>query len=112
MRIKQYCRGQLDLYVGSVCVGTAGLCGHTWNGGSCCFSLEDDTSFLLDVIQTVRDSLPSTFATKVFMVGFSAGGVMSHRMACSHPEVFAAAVSVSGSNDQKQPVVNTYIQVP
>ena len=81
---------------GSECVGTATLCGRTWNGGSCCFSSEDDSTFLLDVIQSVRESFPFTSAKKVFLVGFSAGGVMSHRMACSHAELFSAVVSVSG----------------
>jgi len=81
--------------LGSVCIGGSGLCGHTWNGGACCFSTVDDSSFLLEVIAAVRDELPY-ISDKAVVVGFSAGGVMAHRMACQHPEVVSAAISVGG----------------
>ena len=72
------------------------MCGHTWNGGSCCFSLEDDTTFLLDVVRVVRDNLNLTMASKILVAGFSAGGVMAHRIGCSHADLISTVVSVSG----------------
>jgi len=81
--------------LGSVCIGGSGLCGHTWNGGACCFSTEDDSSFLHDVFDAVKQKLPYLSEKAVF-VGFSAGGVMAHRMACQHPDIVSAAISVGG----------------
>ena len=81
---------------GSVCIGSATVCGHTWNGGACCFSLEDDTTFLLEMIRVVKETLPATAAAKIFLAGFSAGGVMAHRIGCDHADLVTAVVSVSG----------------
>jgi len=81
--------------LGSVCIGGSGLCGHTWNGGACCFSTEDDSSFLRDVFDAVKQKLPY-LSEKAVVVGFSAGGVMAHRMACQHPDIVSAAISVGG----------------
>merc|ERR1711990_453682 len=64
--------------LGSVCIGGSGLCGHTWNGGACCFSTQDDSSFLRDVFVAVKENLPY-LSEKAVVVGFSAGGVMAHR---------------------------------
>jgi len=81
--------------LGSVCIGGSGLCGHTWNGGACCFSTQDDSSFLLDVFDAVKEKLPY-LSEKAVVVGFSAGGVMAHRIACQHPDIVSAAISVGG----------------
>jgi pimeloyl-ACP methyl ester carboxylesterase len=69
-----------------------------------CFqSFSDDSSFLLQVISSAKDLLssddygfPAASKAPVFVVGFSAGGVMAHRMACQHPDLISAVVSVSG----------------
>merc|ERR1711990_1415379 len=97
--------------LGSVCIGGSGLCGHTWNGGACCFSTEDDSSFLLDVFDAVKNELPY-LSEKAVVVGFSAGGVMAHRIACQYPDIVSAAISVGGplevpcSNSSAVPIMH------
>ena len=41
---------------GSVCIGGSGLCGHTWNGGACCFST--DVSLSLDLAAVLEKEPP------------------------------------------------------
>jgi poly(3-hydroxybutyrate) depolymerase len=91
--------------LGSKCIATTGVCGHTWNGGQCCFSFEDDETFLVEVIdRTVQElksmgygSSSSSSSRPVFMFGFSAGSVMSHRIACTHSGRISGIAAVSGT---------------
>ena len=78
------------------------VCGHTWNGGQCCFSFENDASFLEDVIDATLLFLENLGFTQsanasIFLFGFSAGAVMSHRMACSQSGKISAIAAVSGT---------------
>lgn len=72
--------------------------GNAWNthsgfpGGSSA----DDIGF----IDALADSLSAEFGidtTRVYSCGFSAGGFLSHRLACESPRCFAAIASVSGT---------------
>jgi poly(3-hydroxybutyrate) depolymerase len=58
-------------------------------------ALRDDVGYLVDVVHAVEAATPVD-ATRVYVVGFSNGGMMALRAICSAPWVFAAAGSVSG----------------
>jgi poly(3-hydroxybutyrate) depolymerase len=69
---------------------------RAWNAGICCaLALRNDVGYLVDVVHAVEASVPVD-ATRVYVVGFSNGGMMALRAICSAPETFAAAGSVSG----------------
>ncbi len=69
---------------------------RAWNAGICCaVPLRNDVGYLVDVVHAVQASVPVD-ATRVYVVGFSNGGMMALRAICSAPQVFAAAGSVSG----------------
>ena len=79
----------------------SGVCGHTWNGGSCCLSLDDDETFLDNVIEKSVEKLMETGLenaklSKLYFLGFSAGAVMSQRLACTRSQKIAGIASVSG----------------
>ncbi len=69
---------------------------RAWNAGRCCaLPLRNDVAYLVDVVHAVAGSVPID-ATRVYVVGFSNGGMMALHAVCSAPGVFAAAGSVSG----------------
>lgn len=69
---------------------------RAWNAGICCaLALRNDVGYLVDVVHAVEASVPIDL-TRVYVVGFSNGGMMALRAICSAPETFAAAGSVSG----------------
>ena len=69
---------------------------RAWNAGICCaLALRNDVGYLVDVVNAVSQAVPVD-ATRVYVVGFSNGGMMALRAICSAPDVFAAAGSVSG----------------
>jgi predicted esterase len=69
---------------------------RAWNAGTCCaLALRNDVGYLVDVVHAVAAAVPVD-VTRVYIVGFSNGGMMALRAICSAPEVFAAAGSVSG----------------
>ncbi len=70
-----------------------------WNATDACCggsSTVDDSTYLSAVIDDVKAKL-NVDPKQVFIVGYSNGGFMAHRMACDHADVFAAVVSVSGA---------------
>ncbi len=73
--------------------------GSSWNAGRCCgtssHDVVDDDGFLAQIVaqaSAVRRIDPA----RVYIAGFSNGGMMALRAVCDRPDVFAAAVSVSG----------------
>jgi len=71
-----------------------------WNSGHCCGRARkkgvDDVAFLKAVIEEVWTRF-GVDRTRVYMVGHSNGGMMTHRFAAQHPEMIAAAAVVSGT---------------
>jgi len=70
-----------------------------WNATDACCGLGasvDDSSYLAAVIKQVQADYVVD-AQRIFLIGFSNGGFMSHRMACDHAEVIAAIVSISAA---------------
>ena len=74
---------------------------NSQSGGNCCFSFEDDENFLTKVIdQSIGElnkiGLENAKYSKLFFLGFSAGAVMSHRLACTRSKQISGIASISG----------------
>jgi polyhydroxybutyrate depolymerase len=73
----------------------------SWNAGSCCGAAHlarvDDETFLRTVVHHVLDDEPAADAHAVVLVGYSNGGRMALRMACTDPALFAAVVTVEAT---------------
>jgi polyhydroxybutyrate depolymerase len=74
--------------------------GGSWNAGNCCGDAHaqrtDDVGFLVRIVQLVQQTRPIDL-DRVYLAGFSNGGMMALKAECDRPDVFAAAVSVSGT---------------
>src|SRR5829696_1447046 len=72
----------------------------TWNGGNCCgYAHEnniDDVSFIRALIGQVRTEL-TVDGRRIFVTGFSNGGMMSYRLACELSDQIAAVAPVAGA---------------
>jgi polyhydroxybutyrate depolymerase len=73
---------------------------RSWNGGECCGpaveAQNDDAGFLVAAVQDIGENVCLDLR-RVYVTGFSNGAIMSQRLLCEHPEVFAAAAPVSGT---------------
>ena len=73
---------------------------QSWNAGTCCGSSSsakvDDVGFLTHVVDLVAQIRPID-RNRVYVAGFSNGGMMALKAACERPDVFAAAASVGGT---------------
>lgn len=67
-----------------------------WNNGTLLSSSADDISFISRIIDTmyVRHNID---LAKVYVTGFSMGGIMSYHALCALPERIASIASVSGT---------------
>ncbi|MFM7079240.1 MAG: alpha/beta hydrolase family esterase [Bacteroidota bacterium] len=72
--------------------------GNAWNtnSGMTGGSTADDIGFIAALTDTLY-ALYNIDTNRVFSCGFSAGGYMSHRLACESPRCYAAVASVSGT---------------
>lgn len=72
--------------------------GNAWNtnSGMTGGSTADDIGFISALTDTLQ-ALYNIDANRVFSCGFSAGGYMSHRLACESPRCYAAIASVAGT---------------
>jgi polyhydroxybutyrate depolymerase len=72
----------------------------SWNAGKCCGDSHaqrvDDVGFLIHVVHLVAQLRPIDL-DRVYLAGFSNGGMMALKAVCDRPDVFAAAVSMSGT---------------
>jgi polyhydroxybutyrate depolymerase len=72
----------------------------SWNAGTCCgrssAAQVDDVGFLVQIVQIISALRPIDLH-RVYISGFSNGGMMALRALCDRPDVFAAAVSVAGT---------------
>lgn len=70
-----------------------------WNATNACCDIfrtgVDDSTYLSQLIETVKRSY-AVDATRVYLIGHSNGGYMSHRMACDHADQITAIVSLAG----------------
>jgi polyhydroxybutyrate depolymerase len=56
----------------------------------------DDATYLADLVAEIADTA-NIDPNRVFAMGHSNGAFMAYRMACDHPDVFAAVVSLAGA---------------
>ncbi len=80
-----------------------------WNATDACCNLFnkniDDSSYLALVIDQIEQAY-HVDAKRVFFVGHSNGGFMSHRMACDHADKIAAIATLAGSTWKDQSKCN------
>lgn len=70
-----------------------------WNGtDACCqyFGDADDSGYLRGLIDAIAERYSVDFK-RVYFIGHSNGGFMSHRMACDHADTVAAVASLAGA---------------
>jgi len=74
---------------------------NSWNAGTCCGSAAaedvDDVGFLVSAVGTIAAAVPLVDRSRVYLAGFSNGGMMALRAGCERPDVFAAVASVAGT---------------
>lgn len=79
--------------------GIFGLLQH-WNAGSCCGKALkegiDDAGFVISMIDDLAKHL-SIDKKRVYVFGFSNGGMLSYQLAADYPEHIAAFAAVSGT---------------
>lgn len=72
---------------------------NSWNAGACCGSSQflgkDDVGFLLAMIDEIAADY-CVDESRIFSSGFSAGGMLSHRLACEAADRIAAIGTVAG----------------
>lgn len=59
--------------------------------------LPSDHAFILALLEHMKQTY-AIDETRVYVTGFSMGGMMTHAMACAYPELFAAAAPCNGYN--------------
>ena len=74
--------------------GRAGPSGNAWNVGPCCVDDVDDVGFATALVAQVEKAA-CIDPKRVYAVGFSMGGGMSHYVACHAADVFAAVAPAS-----------------
>ena len=71
-----------------------------WNAGYCCGKARrinlDDVGFVLAAVDEVAKRNPVD-RSRLYVVGFSNGGMLAYRIAAEHPQIVAAVAVVSGT---------------
>jgi polyhydroxybutyrate depolymerase len=97
--LNKFAQGQ-KIYVAFL-EGTGAI--QTFNAGSCCGSAQTNNIDDVLYVQTVLDDIQANYnvnPAKIYATGFSNGGMMSHRLACSVANRFAAIAAVSGGSGE------------
>jgi polyhydroxybutyrate depolymerase len=80
-------------------IGLGNLFRH-WNSGHCCGKARkmnlDDVGFVLATVDDMARRNPVD-RTRLYLVGFSNGGMLAYRIAAEHSEVVAAVAVISGT---------------
>ena len=86
-----------DTYRLVVAYGQAAGTGARWNAGSCCGSTEqDEVSYVRAVVADAAARTPVDL-TRVYVVGYSNGGMLAWRLACQARDLVAAVAVVAGA---------------
>ncbi len=82
---------------------------RTWNDGRSVMedgqppSTADDVGFIIKIIELLDSSRSLINPKRIYVVGVSNGGLMTLRLACERPDVFAAAAVVSATMPEALP---------
>jgi polyhydroxybutyrate depolymerase len=75
-----------------------------WNAAAACCNLTNldvkDEDYLLGLIDEIEAQVA---VSDVLLFGHSNGGFMTHRLACRHPDRFAAVITIAGALDDPPP---------
>jgi polyhydroxybutyrate depolymerase len=86
----------------------------TWNAGECCGYAEarriDDVTFIRNFIRQMRADY-NIDSKRVYLVGFSLGGMMAYRLACELTDDLTAIAVVGGSMNGKEKVPSRAVPV-
>lgn len=73
---------------------------RTWNAGTCCgYAMRkriDDVGFITTIIEELASKI-QTDSSRIYLAGFSNGGMLAQRIGNERPEPFAAIACVSGA---------------
>jgi polyhydroxybutyrate depolymerase len=73
---------------------------YFWNASDACCDLYDeggdDVAYLTGLVEDIRAAY-NVDPDRIFAIGHSNGGFMALRLACEHPEIFAAVISQAGA---------------
>ena len=85
-----------------------------WNAGNCCGLPRardvDDVGFISGMLAQIEAKY-AVDTSRVYLAGFSNGGMMTYRLACQLPGTFAAIAVVSGALNYKDCVTDTPLPV-
>lgn len=84
---------------------------QTFNAGACCGSARDQNVDDVAYVNAVLDDIAANYnvnTAKVFATGFSNGGMMSHRLACSVADRISGIATVGGASGQFDADRNEY----
>lgn len=73
---------------------------NSWNAGSCCGTASSSSIDDVGFVKALLDALEAEFCIdkkRIFSVGFSNGGMLSHRLACELSDRIAAVGPVGGT---------------
>ncbi|MFN3826639.1 MAG: alpha/beta hydrolase family esterase [Micavibrio sp.] len=74
----------------------------TWNAGECCADARDenidDVGFIEELIGHAHRQM-SIDKNRIYAIGMSNGAMMSYRLACELPDIFAAIGAVAGTDN-------------
>ncbi|MCX9155682.1 prolyl oligopeptidase family serine peptidase [Niveibacterium sp. 24ML] len=74
----------------------------TWNAGACCGKARDarvdDVAFARTVVADLQRRY-AVDAGRIFAIGMSNGGMLSHRLACEASDLFAGIAAVAGTDN-------------
>lgn len=80
--------------------------GRSWNAGFCCGKaaeeVVDDVGFVLRVVEHVSERLPVD-RSRVYLVGYSEGGMLAHRIAVEETRELAGLAVVAGAIGARVP---------
>jgi len=83
--------------------GIFGFLKH-WNAGHCCGKAArdgiDDVGFLIEVMKDISAQF-KVDKKRIYMAGFSNGGMLTYRFAAEHTDMLAAAASVAAAHGGK-----------
>ena len=85
-----------------------------WNAGNCCGLPRgrnvDDVGFISAMLAQIEGKY-AVDTSRVYLAGFSNGGMMTYRLACQLPGTFAAIAVVSGALNYKDCATDTPLPV-